>query len=83
MHSIFIIQFQFLLFIFLLFYFCCNFTFSLQWHSAKNEILHKKWDMNPESDYIEGSSARLEEMVWENVEDEGVDNTKGKGQWLD
>ncbi|KAI3524020.1 hypothetical protein L1887_02614 [Cichorium endivia] len=40
-------------------------------------------DMNPESDYIEGSSARLEEMVWENLDDEGVEKEKGKRQRLD
>ncbi|KAI3816967.1 hypothetical protein L1987_10752 [Smallanthus sonchifolius] len=44
---------------------------------------HKKWDMNPENAYIEGSSARLEEMVWEDLEDEGVNNGKGKRQRLD
>ncbi|KAJ9560251.1 hypothetical protein OSB04_005411 [Centaurea solstitialis] len=32
---------------------------------------HKKWDVNPESPYVEGSSARLEEMAWENLEDNG------------
>ncbi|KAJ0569473.1 putative HAT dimerization domain, ribonuclease H-like superfamily [Helianthus annuus] len=39
---------------------------------------HKKWDMNLESTYIEGSSAHLEEMVWENLVEEDVDNRKGK-----
>ncbi|KAJ9567218.1 hypothetical protein OSB04_003184, partial [Centaurea solstitialis] len=39
---------------------------------------HKKWDVNPESTYIEGSSARLEDMAWENLDDELVDNGKGK-----
>ncbi|KAL4591672.1 hypothetical protein LXL04_004642 [Taraxacum kok-saghyz] len=29
---------------------------------------NKKWDINPESDHIESSSARLEEMVWENLD---------------
>ncbi|KAK1438667.1 hypothetical protein QVD17_04476 [Tagetes erecta] len=43
----------------------------------------KKWDVNPESAYIEGSSARLEEMVWKDLEDEGVDNGKGKKQRVD
>lgn len=36
--------------------------------------------MNPESDYIEGSSARLEEMVWENLDDEGLEKDRGKRQ---
>ncbi|KAL4556044.1 hypothetical protein LXL04_038682 [Taraxacum kok-saghyz] len=29
---------------------------------------NKKWDINPESDHIESSSARLEEMMWENLD---------------
>ncbi|KAK1427407.1 hypothetical protein QVD17_16091 [Tagetes erecta] len=33
--------------------------------------LNKKWDVNPGSAYIEGSSARLEEMVWKDFDDEG------------
>ncbi|KAF5800582.1 putative HAT dimerization domain, ribonuclease H-like superfamily [Helianthus annuus] len=44
---------------------------------------HKKWDMNPESTYIEGSSAQLEEMVWEDLVEEDVDNGKGKRARLD
>ncbi|XP_076914925.1 uncharacterized protein LOC143574094 [Bidens hawaiensis] len=39
---------------------------------------HKKWDMNPENAYIEGSSARLEEMMWDDLDDEGVENGRGK-----
>ncbi|KAL6522088.1 hypothetical protein OROMI_031965 [Orobanche minor] len=44
---------------------------------------HKKWDVNPESTYIEGSSARLEDMTWENLDDELVDNGKGKRPRVD
>lgn len=44
---------------------------------------HKKWDVNPENAYIEGSSAHLEEMVWEDLDDEGIDNGRGKRQRLD
>jgi len=44
---------------------------------------HKKWDVNPENPYIEGSSARLEEMTWEDLDDGGVDNGKGKRQRVD
>ncbi|KAJ9567450.1 hypothetical protein OSB04_003416 [Centaurea solstitialis] len=44
---------------------------------------HKKWDVNPESTYIEGSSARLEDMAWENLDDELVDNGKGKRPRVD
>ncbi|KAL7603768.1 hypothetical protein Lser_V15G16058 [Lactuca serriola] len=40
----------------------------------------QKWDINPESDHIECSSARLEEMVWENLDDERVENERGKRQ---
>ncbi|KAL4563954.1 hypothetical protein LXL04_028003 [Taraxacum kok-saghyz] len=29
---------------------------------------NKKWDINPESDHNESSSARLEEMAWENLD---------------
>lgn len=43
----------------------------------------KKWYMNPESNYIEGSSARFEEMTWENLDEESVENGKGKRQQLD
>ncbi|XP_076930748.1 uncharacterized protein LOC143595669 [Bidens hawaiensis] len=39
---------------------------------------NKKWDINPESAYIEGSSARLEEMMWDDLDDEGVQNGRGK-----
>ncbi|VFQ60062.1 unnamed protein product [Cuscuta campestris] len=44
---------------------------------------HKNWDVNPKNTYIEGSSARLEEMVWEDLDDEGFDNGRGKRQRLD
>ncbi|KAJ9558147.1 hypothetical protein OSB04_012761, partial [Centaurea solstitialis] len=39
---------------------------------------HKKWDVNPKSTFIEGSSARLEGMAWQNLDNELVDNGKGK-----
>ncbi|KAJ9565632.1 hypothetical protein OSB04_001598 [Centaurea solstitialis] len=44
---------------------------------------HKKWDVNPESMYIEGSSARLEYMAWENLDDKLVDSGKGKRPRVD
>nr|XP_043631554.1 uncharacterized protein LOC122603007 [Erigeron canadensis] len=37
---------------------------------------NKRWDMDPESSYLEGSSARLEEMLWENLDDKAI----GKGK---
>ncbi|KAI3698708.1 hypothetical protein L2E82_42453 [Cichorium intybus] len=44
---------------------------------------HKKWDINPESTYIEGSSSRLEDMVWENLDEEDVENGQGKRPRVD
>ena len=41
---------------------------------------NKAWDVNPESAYIEGSSARFEEMVWEDLQGDDVDNERGKRQ---
>lgn len=46
---------------------------------------YKKWDVNPESSYLEGSSSRLEEMQWENLADLGQvtddgDEENGKRQ---
>ncbi|KAK1419619.1 hypothetical protein QVD17_28839 [Tagetes erecta] len=42
----------------------------------------KKWDMNPENSYIEGSSSRLEEMLWEDLEygDDNNNNNDDKGK---
>nr|KAJ0193274.1 hypothetical protein LSAT_V11C800398370 [Lactuca sativa] len=46
---------------------------------AYKEGPHKKWDMNPESTYLEGSSSLLEDMDWEELEeDEDRDSGKGK-----
>ena len=53
--------------------------FSNSYKSGPN----KKWDINPESAYIEGSSARLEEMVWEDLDDGSVHNDKGKRKRVD
>lgn len=39
---------------------------------------HKKWDLDPENTNLEGSSARFEEMRWENLAEDRVDNGKGK-----
>lgn len=36
--------------------------------------------MNPKNAYIESSIVRLKEMVWENFDNENVDNGKGKRQ---
>ena len=44
---------------------------------------HKNWDINPESTYIEGSSSRLDEMVWENLDEEDTENVQGKRQRVD
>ncbi|KAI3790548.1 hypothetical protein L2E82_03661 [Cichorium intybus] len=44
---------------------------------------HKKWDINPESTYIEGSSSRLKDMVWENLDEEDVENGQGKRPRVD
>lgn len=46
---------------------------------------YKKWDVNPESSYLEGSSSRLEEMQWENLVDleqvaDDEDEENGKRQ---
>jgi hypothetical protein len=41
---------------------------------------NKAWDVNPESAYIEGSSARFEEMVWADLQGDDVDNERGKRQ---
>ncbi|GKC04516.1 hAT dimerization domain, ribonuclease H-like domain protein [Tanacetum coccineum] len=30
----------------------------------------KKWDMNPESAYFEGSASRMEDMQWENLDED-------------
>ena len=39
----------------------------------------KKWDINPESTLLEGSSSRFEDMQWEDLDDaHRVDNGKGK-----
>ena len=38
---------------------------------------YKKWDMNPENTYTEGSSSRLEKMLWENL-DEDMENGQRK-----
>nr|KAJ0218118.1 hypothetical protein LSAT_V11C300103780 [Lactuca sativa] len=48
---------------------------------AYKEGPHKKWDMNPESRYLEGSSSLLEDMDWEVLEeDEDRDSGKGKNK---
>ncbi|KAJ9567783.1 hypothetical protein OSB04_003749 [Centaurea solstitialis] len=44
---------------------------------------HKKWDIDPESTYIEGSSSRLQEMAWENLDEEDMEDGNGKRQRLD
>ncbi|KAL4587556.1 hypothetical protein LXL04_000428 [Taraxacum kok-saghyz] len=44
---------------------------------------HKNWDINPESTYIEGSSSRLDEMVWENLNEEDTENVQGNRQRVD
>ncbi|KAJ9567191.1 hypothetical protein OSB04_003157 [Centaurea solstitialis] len=39
----------------------------------------KKWDVDPENTFLEGSSSRFEEMQWEDLDgDDRVDNGKGK-----
>ncbi|KAK1406440.1 hypothetical protein QVD17_41738 [Tagetes erecta] len=43
----------------------------------------KNWDVNPESAYIEGSSSRMDEMVWEDLDEENNENGKGKRKRLD
>ncbi|GJY50009.1 hypothetical protein Tco_0439965, partial [Tanacetum coccineum] len=30
----------------------------------------KKWDVNPESAYLEGSASRMEDMRWENLDED-------------
>lgn len=44
---------------------------------------YKKWDINPESTYMEGPSARLEDMAWENLDEEADDNRRGKRPRVD
>ena len=39
--------------------------------------------MNPESTYMEGSSARLEDMAWENLDEEVGDDGRGKRPRVD
>nr|KAJ0209680.1 hypothetical protein LSAT_V11C400182520 [Lactuca sativa] len=39
---------------------------------------NKKWDMNPKSDYIERSNARLEEILWGDLDGECLENERGK-----
>nr|KAJ0197461.1 hypothetical protein LSAT_V11C700368800 [Lactuca sativa] len=52
--------------------------FSESYKAGRN----KKWDINPESDHTKCSSARLEEMVWENLDVECVANERGKRQQI-
>ncbi|XP_076925552.1 uncharacterized protein LOC143588436 [Bidens hawaiensis] len=44
---------------------------------------HKKWDINPENSYIEGSSTRLEEMFWEDLDDVDLNKGNEKRQRVD
>ncbi|KAJ9548765.1 hypothetical protein OSB04_021308 [Centaurea solstitialis] len=44
---------------------------------------HKNWDIDPESTYIEGSSSRLQEMAWENLDEEDMEDGNGKRQRIE
>ncbi|XP_023732478.1 uncharacterized protein LOC111880296 [Lactuca sativa] len=54
-----------------------------RFHESYKSGPHKKWDINPKSTYIEGSSSRLDDMIWENLDEENVENGQGKRQWVD
>ncbi|KAJ0600822.1 putative ribonuclease H-like superfamily [Helianthus annuus] len=60
-----------------------NISFQSPFSESHKSAPYKKWDMNPESMYIEGLCAHLEKMVWENLAKENIDNGKGKKARLD
>ena len=54
-----------------------------RFHESYKSGPDKKWDINPESTYIEGSSSRLDDMVWECLDEEDLENGQGKKQRVD
>ncbi|KAK1434515.1 hypothetical protein QVD17_00259 [Tagetes erecta] len=55
-----------------------NIRLQSRFSQSYNSGLSKNWDVNPESAYIEGSSSRMDEMVWEDLDEENNENGKGK-----
>ncbi|GJS80768.1 hypothetical protein Tco_0730649 [Tanacetum coccineum] len=41
-----------------------------QFSESYKEGPSKKWDVNPESAYLEGSASRMEDMRWENLDED-------------
>jgi hypothetical protein len=60
-----------------------NIRLQSRFSESYNNGPSKKWDINPENDYLEGSSTRFEDMQWENLEGQENDDTNGKRQRLD